>query len=141
MMEKNGLPKFEFLDRTTGATLIIKLESDKWRVTMPPLKDKDGEPYPNAEENRAAIFEWLRERLGGIIDKDFKVPLGLLDDEATQALVEAFRAANPTLDPAIKEDVNQKRLQSQVTRLLKDGKTVHEALQVKAIRQAKVVSK
>jgi hypothetical protein len=142
LMERVGLPKFEFLDRTTGLTLIIKFESDKWRVTLPPLKDKQGNLQPDGEEKRAKIMAWLRSvNLGGIIDKDMEVPLGLEDDTRVAEIVTAFKTAFPDLDPAVKEGVNQKRLQSQVSRLLKAGKSVHEDLVVQPIRKATVNAK
>lgn len=142
LMERVKLPKFEFYDRTTGLTLIIKFESEKWRVTLPSLKDKDGDPYPEAETKRANIYAWLREvDLGAIIDKDMTVPLGLEADDRVAEIVTAFKATFPELDPAVKEGVNQKRLQAAVSRMLKAGKAVHEDLVVQPIRRAVVNKK
>lgn len=139
LMERVSLPKFEFFDRATGRTLIIKFESEKWRVTLPALKDKQGVEHPEAEQKRVNIMAWLRQiNLGGIIDKDLTVPLGLEADDRVAEIVTAIKEAFPALDPAVKEGVNQKRLQSQVSKLLKDGKTVHEDLVVQPIRRAVV---
>lgn len=142
LMERHQLPKFEFFDKDTGRTLIIKFESNKWRVTMPPKKDKEGNEYPDWEAKHARIFAALRELgLGGIIDKEVSVPAGLVDDEKIAALVEHIKNLDSTLDPAVIEAVNQKRLQSQVNRLLKDGKKVPDDLDVRPIRKATATAK
>src|SRR4051812_33091449 len=75
LMERHSLPKFEFYDKATDRTLIIKLESNKWRVTMPPKKDHEGNEYPGWQEKHDRIFAGLREiGLGGIIGKVIEVP-------------------------------------------------------------------
>jgi hypothetical protein len=143
LMEANGLTKFEFIDRTTGLTLTIKLESGKFRVMLPAIdEDEDGNPNPLGVEKRHDILEWLRSiGLQGIIDKELKVKLNLLDDEIVAEIVAELKKMHPELDSTVKEGVHQKRLQSQVNRLLKDGQKVHEALIVEPIRKANVAKK
>lgn len=142
LMEKHNLPKFEFLDRTTGLTLVIKLESDKWRVSMPPQKDDQGNALPENAEKRKEIYDWLRTiGQAGSIKKLVEVQAGLISDEAAQALMDEITASHPTLDVGLTEKVEPATLTALVTRLLKAGKQVHEAIQVKPVRQAKVAKK
>lgn len=142
LMERFSLPKFEFLDRTTGLKLIIKLESDKWRVSMPPMKDDQGNALPENFVKRKQILEWIRAGgNAGSIKKAIQIQAGLLADDKVSALVEELNSMHPELDVGVDEKIEPATLTALVTRLLKAGKEVHEALQVKPVRQAKLVKK
>jgi hypothetical protein len=142
LMERHQIPKFEFLDKETGRTLIIKLESNKWRVTMPPKKDHEGNEYPGWQEKHDRIFAGLRAiGLGGIIGKIIEVPAGLMSDELVATVCEHIKTLDNTLDPAVIEGVHQARLQSQINALLKDGKKVPEDLDIRPIRKVKATAK
>lgn len=135
LMQQHGLPKFEFLDETTGNLYTIKLEADKWRVSMP-ANDPENEP------KRREIFQWLRMvDLGGIIQKNMVVPLGLVgDNQATDLMIE-FKTAHPDLEPGLEEKVHPSTLTSQISKLKNKGIDVHPALNVLPVRRATVKGK
>jgi hypothetical protein len=140
LMEKFSLPRFEFLDKTTGLTLIIKLDSGKWRVALPPVNGPTA--VPENAKKREAIYAWLREiGQGGSLKKTIEVQAGLLDDAKVQEVVEAIMAQNPALDVATQESIAPATLTALVSKLLKAGKNVHEALQVREVREAKIAKK
>lgn len=142
LMERHSLPKFEFVDRTTGCTLIIKLDSDKWRVSMPPMKDEQGNPIPDNEEKRKAVLTWLREiGNGGSIKKNVEMLVGQMADADVAALMVEIKTLHPLIDMGLIERIEPATLTALVNRLLKAGKEVHESIQIKPVRQAKVVTK
>lgn len=141
LMEAHSLPKFEFYDKTTGQTTVIKLE-DKWRVTMPPLRDKEGNFYPENEQRRRDICQWFRDiGKGAVVKKELKVPMGLVSDEFALEVMTAVKAKYPDLDPGLVEDIHQKTLEAQVRRMKNDGKEIHEAIVCQPIRKATVTPK
>lgn len=141
LMEKFGMEKFYFLDKTTGLRRVIKLES-KWRVSMPPLKDDEGNHYPENEVKRKAIYEWFRGiGLAGIIKKDMLVPMGLVPDAVAMEIMAEFKETHPNLDPGLSEKIEPATLTAQVSRLKDAGKAVHEDIVVKPLRRAKVTNK
>lgn len=142
LMERFSMARFEFLDRMTGMKLIIKLESDKWRVSMPPMKDDQGNALPENFAKRKIVMQWLRDiGSGASIKKLIEIQAGLLGDELVDALVEEFTATHPELDVGVTEKIEPATLTALVSRLLREGKTVHEAIQVKPVRQAKIAKK
>lgn len=141
LLEEHGLPRFEFVDRTTGDHYTIKLETG-WRVQMPPLRDKDGNEFPENLEKRKAIFEWFRSiGKGGIIKKEMSVPMGLMPDAKAVEIMTAFKEANPTLDPGLTEEIHHSTLKSQVRKLKDEDEHVHEDITCTALRKAAVQRK
>lgn len=139
VMERKQLPSFSFID--ARGTMEMELESN-WRVTMPPLKDKQGNEYAGAEEKRKAIMEWFRAiGQGGLITKEGRIPLGLMSDADVLAIFDAIRQIKEGLEPALKEEINQKRLEAQVRRLKKAGKDVHEDIVCTPVRKVSVTIK
>lgn len=141
LLEEHGLLKFEFVDRTTGRQYIVKLDTG-WRAQLPPLRDKDGNEFPENQGKRKAIFEWFREiGLGGVIKKEMKASLGTLPDEQAVEIVSKVKEMFPTLDPGLIEDMHHSTLKAQVKRLKEKDEHVHEDIIVTPIRQAKVSDK
>lgn len=141
LLEEYGLPKFEFIDRTTGRKYVIKLETG-WRAQMPPLRDKEGNEFPENLEKRKAIFEWFREiGLGGIIKKEMSVPMGLIADEKAVEVMTKVKELFPNLDPGLTEEIHHSTLKSQVKRLKEQDKDVHKDIICTAIRKANVTQK
>jgi hypothetical protein len=141
LLEEHGLPKFEFVDKTTGNHYIIKLETG-WRVQMPPLRDKDGNEFPENLEKRKRIFEWFRSiGKGGIIKKEMTVPMGLMPDGDAVAIMTKLKELYPTLDPGLTEEIHHSTLKSQVRQLKDKEETVHEDIICTPIRKAAVQNK
>lgn len=138
LMQAHGLDKFEFVDRVTRRSYVIEFES-KWRVGLPPLKDKDGHPYVDAPAQRRAIFDWLRERgLAGIIRKNIELNVGLLPDSLVEMMVKVLKMEYQNIDIDVAQDIHPSTLTAQVRRMLDADENVHENLQVTPIRRAKV---
>lgn len=132
LMEANDLPRFDFIDKTTGQRVLIKFES-KWRVTMP------GKTEPMNEPIRRDIFAWLREKgKGGVIKKVVEVSAGTRSDEHMIALMDHIKNFDNALDPAILENVHASTLTSVISKMKDDGENVHEGIRVDPVRRAKV---
>lgn len=141
LLEEHGLPKFEFVDKATGRHYIIKLETG-WRAQLPPLRDKEGNEFPENLTKRKNIFAWVREiGQGGVIKKKVSADLGTLPDEQAVQIVLKVKELFPSLDPAITEDLHHSTLKAMVKRLKEKDKHVHEDIIVTPIRQAKVTGK
>lgn len=132
LMEQYNLPEFKFLDTTTGIVHTIKLDKGKYFVTMPPNE-------PENAGKRREIYQWLRTvGLGGIIKKTMQVPLGLVGDNESAALLADFKAAHPDLDPGLEEKVEAATLKSRISKRLVEGKEVHKDINVKPCYRAVV---
>jgi hypothetical protein len=141
LMDANEIPRFDFMDSTTGTRYIIENKAN-WRVSMPPLRDKDGNTYPENVGKRKAIMSWFREiGLGGIIKKEVSAPLGRMRDEDVEALVTDIKSRHPELELGISEEIHPSTLKSQVRTLKDAGKDVHEDLQVTPVRTAAITVK
>lgn len=141
LLEEHNIPKFEFVDRTTGIRYSIKLDTN-WRVSMPPMKDEDGNPLPENFAKRKNVFAWAREiGQGGSVKKNAEVALGLVSDEFAVKFITEIKKNYPNLDPAITEKIEPATLTAMVRRLLEAGKSVCEDLVVKPVRRAKVTEK
>ena len=141
LLEEHGLLKFEFVDTTTDRKYVIKLETG-WRVQMPPLRDKEGNEFPENLGKRKKIFAWFREiGLGGIIKKEMKVPMGLMEDAKAVEIMTRVKELYPTLDPGLTEDIHHSTLKAQVRRLKEKDKHIHEDINVTPVRKAAVTGK
>jgi hypothetical protein len=136
LMEKHGLTKFNFVDKTSGITRTIEL-INKWAVSMPAKQGKTADPAWMTKH--AAIYEWLVSiGKGGVIKKDFVAPLGLVSDEDAAKLVEAFKATHPDIDVKLDKYVEPATLTALISTMKDAGESVSEFLQVKPRREAKV---
>lgn len=136
MMEKHGLTRFDFTDQTSGIKRVIELIS-KWAVSMPAKQGKTADPAWMTKH--AAIYDWLVSvGKGGVIKKDFSVPLGLVPDDEVGKLVEEFKAAHPALEVKVDKYVEAATLTKVISDMKDDGQSVHEFVQVRPRREAKI---
>jgi hypothetical protein len=136
MMEKHGLTRFDFTDQTTKIKRTIELIS-KWAVSMPPKQGKTADPQWSTKHE--AIYDWLvKIGKGGIIKKDFTVPLGLVSDDDTNKLVAEWKAAHPDLEVKVDKYVESATLTSVISKMKDDGEEVNTFVQVKPRREAKI---
>lgn len=136
LMEKHGLPGFDFVDAHTGLTMAIKF-IDKWRVALPTFQQ--GNKFVKDLPKCKLVYDWFREiGLGGIIKKQIGIPVGLETDAFVQEVAETVKSKYPNLDIAVTEEIHSSTLTSQVTKLKDSGKEVHELLKVTAVKCADV---
>lgn len=137
LMEKHGLPKFDFIDPVTGLKRTIELINDKYRVSMPPKSGKTADPQ--WEMKHEAIYAWLQdEGQGSIIKRDMEAPLGLMSDDDAAKIAAKFKEDNPSVDVSLKKYVEPATLTALVTKLKVAGKNVNEYIVTKPVREAKV---
>ncbi len=128
LMSAHGLPKFEFIDGTTGQRFEIAYH-DKLRVALPTMQA--GNKMVKDPEKCRVVYDWFRSiNLGGIITKELVVPVGLETDEFVATVAAEIKERHPDLDIAVLEEINPARLRSQVTKRIEAGKDVHELLKV-----------
>lgn len=137
MMERHGLPRFDFVDKTTGEKMIMEFISDKWRVAMPPKQGKTADPQWRTKHS--AIYEWIETiGKGSAIKRDMLVPLGLMKDEDAAKVADAFKKEHPDLDVALSKYVEAATLTAMVSKLKNAGENVSEHLKVTPIREVRV---
>lgn len=136
LMSRHNLPSFEFVDAVTGTRQTITYKNG-WRVLMPPKQDEEGIPIAENLEKRRQICQWFRQiGLAGLVRKEMKVPMGLLDDALVTQIVSAFKAANPNLDPGVIEDINASTLRAQIKRRKEKNLDIHPDIICNAIHKA-----
>lgn len=136
LMESASMDKFTFTDRTTGIKRVIEL-INKWAVSMPPKSGKTADPQWATKHE--AIFNWLAEiGNGAVLKKVVEANLGLASDEVAKHVAEIIKAAEPDLEVTIEKYVEPATLTALISRMKDAGESVHEFLQVKPRREAKV---
>ena len=136
LMEKHSLKKFDFVDKTTGATRQIAL-IEGWRVSLPAKQGKTMDPQWRTKHD--AIYDWLGEiGSAGIIKKELVAALGLMPDATVAAIVAAFKKENPEVDMAFNKFVEPMSLKALVTKRKDAGVEVHEFINAKPMFEARV---
>lgn len=139
LMEKHGLPKFNFVDKTTGLTRTIEFIS-KWSVSMPPKTGKTADPQWRTKHE--AIFDWLDSiGKGSVIKRDMVAPLGLMPDTEAVAIIAKFKETNPNVDVAFQKYVEPASMTSLVSHMKDEGAEVNEFINVKPVRESRVKGK
>lgn len=136
LMEKHGLPKFNFVDKTTGQTRTIEFIS-KWSVSLPAKTGKTADPQWRTKHD--AIYDWLEQiGKGSIIKRDMVAPLGLMADSEAVKIISAFKESNPTVDVAFQKYVEPASMSALISRMKDAGETVNEFINVKPVRESRV---
>ncbi len=134
IMEQYGLPRFEFIDGVTGGRWEITFR-DKLKVALPTMQQ--GNKMVKDPAKCKIVFDWFRSiGLGGIIQKELTIPVGLENDEFVSALSDEIKAAHPDLDIAVSEEIHHSRLASQVSKRVEAGKEVHELIRLTPVKIA-----
>lgn len=126
LMQELSILKYTFVDPNDGKTHVIKYV-EKIRTSMADLP----------EDQKAAVFAWLREQgLGGIIKKKVEANIGLVPDAEVIRLIEAIQAAAPECETTIAEKVEPSTLTATVSSLMEKGVNISEFIKVTPVRKA-----
>lgn len=126
LMQELSILKYTFVDPNDGKTHVIKYV-EKIRTSMADL----------TEEQKAAVFAWLREQgLGGIIKKKVEANIGLVPDAEVIRLIEAIQAVAPECETTIAEKVEPSTLTATVSSLMEKGVNISEFIKVTPVRKA-----
>lgn len=126
LMQELSILKYTFVDPNDGKTHVIKYV-EKIRTSMADL----------TEEQKAAVFAWLREQgLGGIIKKKVEANIGLVPDAEVIKLIEAIQAVAPECETTIAEKVEPSTLTATVSSLMEKGVNISEFIKVTPVRKA-----
>lgn len=128
LMQELSIDNYTYTDPNTGQKFKVEYV-EKIRCSIPP---------DTTDEQRAAIFEWLRGNgLEGVIKKRVEANIGLAKPDEIAAIVAAINEAAPNVEVSIAEKVEPATLTSVVSKLMDKGELPSEYLKVTPVREAR----
>lgn len=140
LMEQFDQESFPYKDLSTGIEYSVKL--DKSITASIACEHRERPNSAACQECKDKAYAWVTEMgEGGVIKHEIYAPLGLMNEEQVDALIEKIQSIAPELEIGTDKKIEPATFKALMTRLLEAGKTIPDSIKTTRLREAKFVKK